>query len=302
MDIDQLNQTYGLGTELTFQSGPGDLPQIVINNASATATLSLYSGHLLVFKPHHQVEDLIFVSDRALYQPGKAIRGGCPICWPWFGPDPTQSGRPNHGFVRNRLWTVRATETTPTGETRVQLALNDTPETCAIWPYAFQLILEVIVGETLTLNLITANTGTEAFPLTQALHTYFNIGDINQVQVKGLRDLTYIDKVSGGDQKQQNGEVTIGEEVDRIYLGVPSELRIDDPVFNRQIVIQSTGNQTAIVWNPWIAGAAKMADLGDQDYQRFVCVETANAATDAVELQPGKQFQLSATYQVAPRV
>ena len=88
MDIDQLNQTYGLGTELSFQSGPGDLPQIAINNASATVTLSLYSGHLLAFKPHHQTEDVIFVSDRTFSQPGKAIRGGCPICWSWFGPAP----------------------------------------------------------------------------------------------------------------------------------------------------------------------------------------------------------------------
>lgn len=299
MNIEDLNRQYGLASELTVQKGNGDFPVIHINNSKAKAKIALYSGHILSFQPHTQTADLIFVSDNSLFQNGKAIRGGCPLCWPWFGPDPSQSGRPNHGFVRNRMWNILATETLGTGETRVQLELQDTPDTQSIWPHAFHLELDLIVGESLQVNLITENTGSEMFRLTQALHTYLHIGDIHQVKVQGLENLSYLDKVAGGTEKQQIGDVIIAEEVDRIYLNVPPELIVDDPALNRKIIIHSEGNRTAIVWNPWADSSATMADLGDLDYQKFICVETANAASDVVELQPGRQCRLSAKYHIA---
>ena len=150
------------------------------------------------------------------------------------------------------------TTTTPAGETQVTLGLVDTDETREIWPYAFELELEFTVGQAMTIALVTRNKGEQTFPITQALHTYFTIGDINAVQVLGLENLDYIDKMDGAVTKTQSGVVTVSEPVDRIYADVPSELVINDPALGRRIKTVSSGNQTAVVWNPWIEGAAKM--------------------------------------------
>ena len=208
MTIKQLNADFGLANQLEIVEGQGGLPFMAIANGSAKALISIYGGQVLSFQPVTEPEDLMFLSEQAYYQEGKAIKGGVPICWPWFGPAPDGSGRPAHGFVRNRFWNILSTESTQTGETKVVLGLVDTEETREIWPYSFELKLAISVGETLRLELITRNTGAQAFSLTQAFHTYFAVGDINQVKVLGLEDTTYLDKVEGGVQKQQLGALT----------------------------------------------------------------------------------------------
>jgi glucose-6-phosphate 1-epimerase len=242
---------------------------------------------------------VMFLSDKAYYQSGKAIKGGIPICWPWFGPDPEGLGRTAHGFVRNRMWNMVRSLTTTDGDTQVILGLSDTPETQAIWPQTFKLTLVVTVGESLTVELITRNQGDAPFTLTQALHTYFKVGDINQVQVLGLDGVSFLDKTDGGVKKTQNGAVTISQEVDRVYMNVTAaELVIADTIFDRRICITAQGSKTAIVWNPWVEITASMADLDDADYQRFICVETANAADDVVTIAPGSEARLVANYRV----
>ncbi|MGB2925733.1 MAG: D-hexose-6-phosphate mutarotase [Limnothrix sp.] len=296
MDIQQLNQDYGIADSLTFTEQESGFPLIEITNGQAQAVISVYAGHVLSYRPVDAATDVIFVSDLVAFKAGKAIRGGVPICWPWFGPDPDGQGRPNHGFVRDRLWQVISTETTTTGETRVILGLNDTPETRKIWDYAFELAIAITVGKTLTIELITRNTGDKAFTITQAMHTYFKIGDISQTKVVGLDNCDYLDKVDGGKQKNQLGEVAIASEVDRVYLNAPSELVIQDVALDRTIKISSQNSKTAIVWNPWIEKAAAMGDLGNENYKTMICVETANAADDTIEIMPHSDFQLSATY------
>ncbi|MEO0849739.1 MAG: D-hexose-6-phosphate mutarotase, partial [Cyanobacteria bacterium J06648_1] len=136
------------------------------------------------------------------------------------------------------------------------------------------------------------------FEITQAMHTYFRIGDIKQVSVLGLADKTYLDKVDSGKEKTQSGDVTFTEECDRIYLDVPSQLTVDDRALNRKIVVTATNSKTAIVWNPGAEISANMADLGDRDYENFVCVETANAANEVIEVAAGEQYQMTAEYAV----
>ncbi|MGL5793359.1 MAG: D-hexose-6-phosphate mutarotase, partial [Waterburya sp.] len=150
----------------------------------------------------------------------------------------------------------------------------------------------------LTIELITRNIGKQTFSITQALHSYFKIGDIKQVQVLGLEAKDYIDKVDGGKQKTQSGIVNFSEECDRVYLNVPSELIIDDAALNRKIKITANNSKTAIVWNPGAIISANMADLGDQDYQYFVCVETANAANEIIEVPIGTEYQMIANYSI----
>lgn len=294
--IDQLNTDFGIADQLTFTEGKGGFPMIDIKNDYATAQISVYGGQVLSFQPLSQKQDLLFVSATAYYQEGKAIKGGVPICWPWFGPDPEGLGRPSHGFVRNRLWTVLATDTTVTGETLVTLGVASTDETKELWLYDFDLRIEISVGATLAIALITINRSEQPMAITQALHTYFAIGEVNQVTVSGLENTWYIDKVDSGAERVQSGAVAIAQEVDRIYKDVPSELVIDDPALGRKIHITSTGSKSAVVWNPWVDVSVKSGDLEDDAYKRFICVETTNAADDVVTLAPGSEFRLTATY------
>lgn len=299
MMIAQLNADFAIAGQLTFVEGKGGLPFIQISNAHADALVSVYAGQVLSFTPKG-ASDLLFVSDKAYYAEGKAIKGGVPICWPWFGADPEGKGRPAHGFMRNRMWEVWGSQANADGSTSVTLGVASSPETQAIWPHAFKLAMEITVGKTLQLALVTHNTGDTAFTITQAMHTYFAVGDIAQTTVTGLDGTQYIDKAAGanGAIKPQAGGVTLSAEVDRVYLGVPAELAIADGAAQRTIRISSGGNKTAVVWNPWAAIAASMADLQDDDYLRFVCVETANAADDVVEVPAGGEFRLTAEYGV----
>ncbi|MDY6804310.1 MAG: D-hexose-6-phosphate mutarotase [Cyanobacteriota bacterium] len=306
MTIEQLNADYGIAGQLKFVEGKGGFPFIEIHSPKAKASISVYGGQVLSFQPANEPEDLMFLSENAYYQEGKAIKGGVPVCWPWFGPDPEGLGRPSHGFVRNRLWNVLATETTAEGEVKVKLGLAETAETREIWPQAFEVAMEISVGDSLTVELITRNTGVRealrmqhrAFSITQALHTYFNVGDIDRVKVLGLEEIEYVDKTDNGAKKTQKGAVTISSEVDRIYTNVPNELVIEDAALGRRILISSTGSKTAVVWNPWVEISAKMADLEDEDYKRLVCVETANAAEDVVEVPASSEYRLVANYRI----
>ncbi|MGF1588562.1 MAG: D-hexose-6-phosphate mutarotase [Pleurocapsa sp.] len=297
MNIEQLNADYGIANKVKFIEGKGGFPVIEISNEHAQATISVYAGQVLSFKPVNQSE-VMFVSSKAYYQSGKAIKGGAPICWPWFGRDPEDKGRSSHGFVRNRLWQMRHVTSTQDGATQVRMGLVDTAATRKIWDYSFDVAIAITVGSSLTIELITQNTGQESFSLTQALHTYFQIADINQVAVLGLAGKTYLDKVDGGQQKTQAGTVTFAGECDRIYLDVPSELMIEDRAWNRKIKVTATNSKTAIVWNPGADISANMADLGDQDYMNFVCVETANAANEIIEVAAGDSYQIAANYTV----
>jgi len=298
MNINQLNAEFGITGQLQFIAGKGDLPMISIDNDHASALISVYAGQLLSYRPAGEPYDLMFLSDKAYYQPGKAIKGGVPICWPWFGADPEGLGRPAHGFVRNRPWQVLGTEASADGATQVTLGLSDDADTRSIWPQAFDLRLTITVGDTLTLQLATRNKGAQPFVISQALHTYFAVGDIAQARVLGLADTRYLDKADGGAVKTQSGAVTIDAEVDRIYTDAAPELVIEDDAMERRIHISASGSDTAVVWNPWAKIAAGMADLDDADYQRFLCVETVNAAGDEITVAGGDECRLSARYRI----
>ena len=298
MDLAQLNSDYGIPEQLQFISGKGDFAYVQVTNDQATALISIYGGQILSFQPKSAPQDLMFLSENAYYKAGKAIKGGAPVCWPWFGPDPEGAGRPSHGFARNRSWQVLGTDAISSGETKVTLGFSDTDDTQALWPSAFELAIEITVSNTLNLTLISRNRSDQPFDITQALHTYFTVGDITQTTVVGLDGTNYIDKVDGGQMKSQTGPVIVASEVDRIYTGVPNELVIQDAALDRRIRITSVGNKTAVVWNPWSEISTKMADLENQDYTRFICVETTNAAEDVITVPAQGEFRLDVTYAI----
>ena len=297
MDLDELSQ-YEIGGELEFIEIEHGFIYAEINNPMAHATVSTYSGQVLSYRPKDRQDDLLFVSDKAYYEDGKAIKGGIPICWPWFGADPENQGRPAHGFVRNRQWQVTGSESLEDGSTKIVMSMTDNDATRALWPHSFRLDIEITVGNSLKVELVTHNTGNDSITISQALHTYFRVGNIGKVSVLGLDGIQYLDKTNDSARVTQSGPVTISGEVDRIYTDVTGDLTIDDSSLGRKIVIASSGCSTAVVWNPWVEIAASMADLDDDDYQRMLCVETANAGPETVEIAAGKAYRLTAEYTI----
>lgn len=298
MNVEQLSNDFAVDGHLSFVEGKGDFISARIQNALGEALISTYAGQLLSYRPVGEPEDLLFVSDAAQYQPGKAIRGGVPVCWPWFGPDPGDRGGPAHGFVRNRQWDVLGSAALADGRTQLTLGLQSDGETLGLWPHEFTLTVEFRVGRALEVELRARNRGNDGIAITQALHTYFRVGNIAAAQVHGLDGTNFIDKVDGGRERQQSGAVEISGEVDRIYTGAVSDLLIDDADLQRRIVIQSKGSHSAVVWNPWIGKAAAMSDLGDGEYVKMLCVETSNAGPDVVTLAPGEESCLMARYHI----
>ena len=299
--LDTLNKQFAIHQEhvdIHLTQNEHGFPILNVRNPHAQARFSLYGAQMLSYKPHGSTHDLFFLSEKAIYQTGKAIRGGAPLCWPWFGPDPEQKGRPAHGFARTNMWQLDKVEQLEDQSSVVILTLEDTTETYAIWPYHFRLTLKVIIGKTLKMSLITENRSDQPMQITQAIHSYFAVGDIAQVQVDGLEDLSYIDKSKLGQNqtKTQNGAIAIDQEVDRIYLNSPDQVQISDRSRQQTVHILNQNSQTTVVWNPWIDICQQMNDLQNNDYKKFICVETANVATNTICIEAGKQFQLDTEY------
>jgi len=300
MTIDNLNQRFAIENHLQIIEGEGGFAFIKIHNAKADALISLYGGQILSYRKPQQ-PNVFFLSDKAYYQNGKAIKGGVPICWPWFGNDPQNKGRPAHGFARNSVWQLVAAEQLANGDTLVELQLSPNELSASLWPHDFLLSLKVTVGDELTLQLTTHNKDQQAFEITQALHSYFALESIDALRISGLQNLSYLDKAksnTGVEQKTQQAEIHIDGEVDRIYLQAPEQITLKHiaPSLtpDAAITLHSKNSATAVVWNPWQQLCAQSADLNDSDYQRFVCVETANAASDVIRLSPGESFVLQA--------
>jgi len=299
-------QSFALKDELTITQGKGGLPLITIENDFASAVISIYAAQVLSYKlkPVQQgdtPDDLLFMSDQSYFEAGKAIRGGIPICWPWFGKDANNPDKARHGFVRLMLWDLIETTSLNDGSTQVTLSVKDTKASREIWPYRFKLSLNIVVGKTLKLSLESENRDDVPFTMTQALHSYFSVSDITQVRVDGLDKVSYLDKASVAIKEDniQSGSVTIDNEVDRIYINSPDTLALIDAAIDRKVIIQSTGSQTTIVWNPWADLSKQSAELADSAYQQFICVETANAVDDCVEVLPAMSHKMTVEYSVS---
>ena len=295
-NIQQLSSQFAIENQLSFEQHDSGFVMLVINNDHAQAKVSLYGAHVLAFKPHDQDEDLFFCSNKAIFNDGIAIRAGIPICWPWFGADKSGRDLAAHGFARNINWQVSATESLADGSTKIVLELNDTEDSRAVWPHAFNLQLELVIGQNLDIKLTTHNTGDSEFTISQALHSYFNASDIEKIEVVGLSGVHYLDKLRDFASFQQSGEITISQEVDRVYIDAPKQLIVKDAGFDRTLTITNSGSQTAVVWNPWIESSQGMADMQDNGYRRFICVETANTANDCITLSAGESHSTATRY------
>lgn len=296
MNAQQLNAQFGL-SGLTFRDDASGLVIVDIANAQATASLCLQGAHLMEWTPKSQKEPVVWLSRDAKVAAGKSIRGGAPVCWPWFGPHESESSFPGHGYARTVPWQVIESGSEPCGAIRLTLRLVASEKTRAQWPHACNLDLTVIVGETLRMEMTTENTGSQEFVIGEALHTYFRIGDIGSVKVTGLEGCDYWDKVGGSTMRKQDGAIAFAGETDRVYIHTPAECVIEDDKLQRRIHVAKSGSLSTVVWTPWAEKANKMGDMGQPDgWREMVCVESANAFENRVAVAPGSRHTLIVEY------
>jgi len=240
------------------------------------------------------------VSPRAIFAAGKGIRGGVPVCFPWFANHPIDATKPAHGFARTTVWSLDELTIDAT-DTHVVLRLGADPATRALWPHDFSAALALSLGIRLEMTFTIENTGLPEFAYEAALHTYLAVGDVEHVTVEGLEHTRYIDKVDGMREKTSHkGPLAPSGEVDRVFLDTTAACLVHDPVLERTIRVGKRGSQTTVVWNPGPVKGPAVPDLGDDAWRRFICVETANAGAHAVRLAPGSRHDMTVTISVLP--
>lgn len=295
--VDSLNQRFSSGRKLGFRDVNG-LIVVDIDTSLASAALCLQGAHLMMWRPKAQAEPVVWLSKLAKLAPGKSIRGGVPVCWPWFGPHASDAKLPAHGFARTVPWELTEARISADGVVELALALAGSEQTRVLWPHRARAELRVSIGETLKAALATINEGAQSIIIGEALHTYFHIGDIGAVRVLGLEGCAYLDKVDGGARKRQEGAIDFTGETDRIYLDTTAECAIEDARLRRRIRITKTGSRSTVVWTPWTEKADKMGDFGPEGWRGMVCVESANAAENVVAVKPDERHTLAAEYRV----
>jgi glucose-6-phosphate 1-epimerase len=289
--LNQLNKEFAVPEHIEFKEGPGGLIVAEVNNEGASAELFLHGAQITSFIPNGQ-EEVLYLSPRSIFEPGIAIRGGIPVSWPWFADHPSDKSKPAHGFARTSLWHLKETKKLSDSETEIRLGLTNSNETRKLFGHRFYLEIIFTVGSQLNIEIRTINIGSSEFTISSAFHSYYKIHNVSNITVHGLEDTIYIDKVDNFTTKRQDGPATITAETDRIYLNTKEDCVIEDPDLNRSVLIKKSGSNSTVVWNPWEEKAHAMKDLGDKDYMKFVCVETANAGDDIIKLSPGEEHKL----------
>ncbi|HXB73692.1 MAG TPA: D-hexose-6-phosphate mutarotase [Candidatus Acidoferrales bacterium] len=299
MHEEELNNQFAIPNALRFEDTPGGLVRAAISTPAAEADIYLHGAHVTHWTPRGQ-RPVLFVSRRSLFAPGKAIRGGVPVIFPWFGPRGDGKPGPAHGFARTTEWAVEGAKLHPDGKVEITLALAPNDETRNLGYAAFHLRSRVTVGSELEMELETGNDAKEAFTFEEALHSYFAIADIRQASVSGLEGTTYIDKTDGFKRKTQgNAPIRIAKETDQVHVSTQAACVVHDAVWNRRIVIEKSGSDSTVVWNPWIDKTKGMSDMAADDWQQMICIETANAADNAVRLSPGATHKMTASIRIA---
>lgn len=292
----ELDDRFAIPGVLSVRHSERGGPVVVIEGPGSRCQVALLGAQVLSFVPASG-EDLLWLSPLARLDTGKPVRGGIPICWPWFGPHPADSALPAHGLVRTKPWTL--SHTTVGEDGAVTIALGPEGDLPRPWG-ELQVGVEIVAGAALKVSLVTRNNGEEASVVSQALHAYFKVGDIARAQIDGLGDREYIDQVGGNGLKRQLGLVTIASETDRVFIDTSDPVTVIDPTFARRIRINKSGSDSTVVWNPWIGKAARLGDVGAEGYRNFVCVEPANAGPNRIVIPPGGTHVLSALMSEAP--
>jgi len=278
MTVEQLNERFGISSIARFESGRGGLTRLVIHTDRAEAEVYLLGAHVTHFKPAG-ADPVLWMSRSSWFEEGKPIRGGVPVCYPWFGATgPT--GSEKHGLVRQLLWAVESVERTDDGDVEAVFMIRSDQFEASDWIAGrFDVRHRVRVGSSLKMRLETRNTGDQPVTLSEALHTYLAVSDVRHVSIRGLEQRPFLSSLVPGGRGQASGEpIRFDREVDRIYTSTPDTCVLEDPDMGRSIVISKSGSMSTVVWNPWVAKAAAMPDFGD----------------DAITVEPGGSHAIQA--------
>ncbi|MEX0777095.1 MAG: D-hexose-6-phosphate mutarotase [Phycisphaeraceae bacterium] len=295
--LNQANLPEGMRLERV-----GELERLAIATPAVEGQVYLHGAHVAHWRPAGR-QPVLWMSGQSWLEPGKPIRGGVPICFPWFGPKVNDLEAPNHGFARLRPWSLESVVRDGQGAVTVAMSLSSDRATRELWPHDFAARFTVSFSNTLEMSLAISNTsggGSGPAIFEEALHTYFAVGDVRQVQVSGLAGATYIDKLDATARKTLGpAPIIVAGETDGLYLNTTAACVLDDPSLSRRITVSKAGSNTTVVWNPWIAKSQAMPDFGDDEWPGMICIETANAADNRVNLPPGATHVMSARITVA---
>lgn len=297
-DVERLNTAFGKPGAVSFVEHPLGGVAACLVSPEASAAVAVHGAHVLSFLPRAGGE-VLWMSPEARIAKGQGIRGGIPVCWPWFATHPDDPAKPDHGFVRKVPWRVAASDTRAEGAS-ITLVISTDAGSKVLWPGNADLGLTVTLSDRLQVDLMTRNTGSESFTLTEALHTYFAVGSIADSAVRGLDGRTYLDKLQDYARLIQDGDVIFNGEVDRIYEGTTDDVVIVDRGNGRLIRVAKEGSTSTVVWNPWIEKSKRLSDMPPQAYLGMLCVETTNAGGDVITLKPGDSHRLTTSLSVEP--
>jgi glucose-6-phosphate 1-epimerase len=276
--------------------GNGGLSKVLVTSPEAEGEIYLHGAHITSWKPTGK-DEVLFLSSKSLWKDGHAIRGGVPICFPWFGAKADDPSAPAHGFVRTKEWQLESTVHADEG-TIVSMFTESDQGTKRWWPAQFRLAFRVTFGHDLKLELVVTNTGNQPLRFEEALHAYHRVGNIQNARVRGLQGLTYIDKTDSNKRKSQDGDIAVVSETDRVYLDTTSAIELDDPALRRRANVAKENSRTTVIWNPWVEKAHAMADFGDDEWTQMICIESSNVGDFAVDLPPGGQHAMKAIVRV----
>lgn len=296
--LKELQNRFGHCDHISFEQTGQDIVLIHINHPVATATISLQGGQVLEWQPTSQAEPVLWSADATHWLSGRAIRAGVPICWPWFGAYPAEPTAPAHGYARLCEWEVAAISMGPLGTVDIVLSMVATHDATTRYPLRANLATRISVGEVLSISLTTTNTGEVPITITEALHAYFKVGAIDNIQIKGLEGNDYIDLMDQNIRKKQVGAVRFAGETGKVFLNTLKNCFIVDRALDRTIRIEKSGSHSTVVWNPWLETGSKMNDLGSVAWQKMICVESANALDNFVTVEPRDQHTLTVRYTI----
>ncbi|MGB6689122.1 MAG: D-hexose-6-phosphate mutarotase [Terracidiphilus sp.] len=298
--IDALNRRFGVSGISQVVPGNGGLPKVCVTTRAASAEIYLHGAQVTAWRPAG-AEEAIFLSEHSRWEDGRAIRGGIPICFPWFRAKADDAKAPAHGFVRTREWRLDSVTAQEDGSVIAIFSTESDESTRRWWTHEFRLVLRVTIGSALHLELTASNTGSAPLRFEEALHTYFRVAEVESVRIRGLDGVRYLDNTDGNREKIQSGEVAIAAPTDNAYLNTHEAIELVDPILHRSLRTGKENSATTIVWNPWQQGAAALSDLGKDEWRQMTCVEASNILGAAVTLAPGEQHTMRATLSIAPQ-
>lgn len=294
--VEALQARFDLPGLARVTTGNGGQPCVRIETAAASGEIYLHGAHITSWRPAGAA-DVIFLSSRANWGEHDAIRGGIPVCAPWFRNKSDAPKAPKHGLVRTKSWDLEAVESASEG-VRVTMVTTNDPAGRQWWPYDFTLRLRATFGESLHVELDYINQASETVTVAEALHTYLAVGDVRHVSISGLDAARYLDNVDHNREKRQQGEFHFLNETDNAFLDTTSHLVVTDCSLQRRIHVAKSGSHSTVVWNPSVEGASGISDLGDGEWARFACVEACNVLTCAVKVDSGATHTLATTLTV----